>query len=122
VTRLLFPPVLPLRQVLPQRFSRDVLGVSGITDVLFYAGTNDFGDGVPPDQSITSLKNMVSILHTQGIKAIGATLISNVGQAGTTPATYAAHIEINDNERRKKGSSPIVQSKSSLTQTANPIS
>jgi hypothetical protein len=90
------PPVLPLRQVLPQRFSRDVLGVSGITDVLFYAGTNDFGDGVPPDQSIASLKNMVSILHTHGIKAIGATLISNIGQAGTTQATYDAHIQINN--------------------------
>jgi GDSL-like Lipase/Acylhydrolase family len=90
------PPVLPLRQVLPQRFSRDVLGVSGITDVLFYAGTNDFGDGVPPEQSIASLKNMVSILHTHGIKAIGATLISNIGQAGTTQATYDAHIQINN--------------------------
>jgi hypothetical protein len=89
------PPVLPLRQVLPQRFSRDILGVSGITDVLFYAGTNDFGDGVPPDQSIASLASMVSILHNHGIKAIGATLISNIGQAGTNDQTYAAHNQIN---------------------------
>jgi GDSL-like Lipase/Acylhydrolase family len=89
------PPVLPLRQVLPQRFSRDILGVSGTTDVIFYAGTNDFGDGVPPDQSIASLTNMVGILHSHGIKAIGATLISNVGQAGTTQATYDAHNQIN---------------------------
>jgi hypothetical protein len=28
------PQVLPLRQVLPQRFNRDILGVSGITDVI----------------------------------------------------------------------------------------
>ncbi|MBV8814391.1 MAG: hypothetical protein JO271_07865, partial [Verrucomicrobia bacterium] len=86
---------LPLRQVLPQRFSRDILGVSGITDVIFYIGTNDFGDGVPPAQSIASLQNMVSILRARGIKAIGSTLISNIGQAGTGPATYAAHDEIN---------------------------
>jgi hypothetical protein len=90
------PPVLPLRQVLPQRFNRDILGVSGITDVLFYVGTNDFGDGVPADESITSLKNMAIILHTHGIHAIGATLISNVNQAGTTQDTYAAHIAINN--------------------------
>jgi hypothetical protein len=90
------PAVLPLRQVLPQRFSRDILGVSGITDVVFYAGTNDFGDGVPAVQSIASLTSMVGILHTHGIKAIGATLISNIGQAGTTQATYDAHIQINN--------------------------
>jgi hypothetical protein len=89
------PQVLPLRQVLPQRFSRDILGVSGLTDVIFYAGTNDFGDGVLPDQSIASLANMVAILHSHGIKAIGATLISNIGQAGTTQATYDAHNRIN---------------------------
>lgn len=89
------PQVLPLRQVLPQRFGRDILGVSGITDVVFYAGTNDFGDGIPPAQSIASLTNMVGILHSRGIKAIGATLVSNIGQAGTTQATYDAHNQIN---------------------------
>jgi GDSL-like Lipase/Acylhydrolase family len=89
------PQVLPLRQVLPQRFNRDILGVSGITDVIFYAGTNDFGDGVPPAQSIASLTSMVGILHSNGIKAIGATLVSNIGQAGTTKATYDAHNQIN---------------------------
>jgi lysophospholipase L1-like esterase len=81
---------------MPQRFSRDILGVSGITDVIFYIGTNDFGDGVLPAQSIASLQSMVSILRSQGIKAIGSTLISNIGQAGTTQATYAAHIQINN--------------------------
>jgi GDSL-like Lipase/Acylhydrolase family len=89
------PQVLPLRQVLPQRFARDILGVSGITDVIFYAGTNDFGDGILPAQSIASLTNMVGILHSHGIKAIGATLVSNIGQAGTTQATYDAHNQIN---------------------------
>ena len=89
------PQVLPLRQVLPQRFNRDILGVSGITDVIFYAGTNDFGDGVPPTQSIASLTSMVGLLHSSGIKAIGATLVSNIGQAGTTQATYDAHNQIN---------------------------
>ncbi|HEX4583708.1 MAG TPA: GDSL-type esterase/lipase family protein [Burkholderiaceae bacterium] len=86
----------PLLQVLPERFSRDILGVSGVTDVLFYAGTNDIGDGIPPAQSIASLQSMVATLHSKGINAIGATLISNVGQAGTTEATYQAHNAIND--------------------------
>ena len=85
----------PLLQVLPERFNRDILGVSGVTDVIFYAGTNDFGDGIPAAQSIASLQSMVTILHGHGIRAIGATLISNVGQAGTTEATYVAHNTIN---------------------------
>jgi GDSL-like Lipase/Acylhydrolase family len=89
------PQTRPLLQVLPERFSRDVLGVSGITDVVFYAGTNDFGDGIPAVQSIASLQSMVAILHGKGINAIGGTLISNVGQAGTTEATYVAHDAIN---------------------------
>jgi hypothetical protein len=37
----------------------------------------------------------MSILHARGIKAIGSTLISNVGQAGTSAATYTAHNDIN---------------------------
>jgi GDSL-like Lipase/Acylhydrolase family len=85
----------PLLQVLPERFNRDVLGVSGVSDVVFYAGTNDFGDGIPPAQSIASLQTMVAKLHALGINAIGATVISNVGQAGTTQATYQAHDAIN---------------------------
>jgi hypothetical protein len=85
----------PLLQVLPERFSRDILGVSGVTDVLFYAGTNDFGDHIPSSQSIASLKSMVAILHASGIKAIGSTLITNVGQGGTSAATYTAHNDIN---------------------------
>jgi len=85
----------PLLQVLPERFDRDVLAASGITDVIFYAGTNDFGDNIPSCQSIISLSEMVTKLHNQGINAIGATLISNVHQNGTTTATYTAHDDIN---------------------------
>ena len=87
--------IRPLLQVLPERFSRDILGVSGVTDVIFYAGTNDFGDHIPATQSIASLKNMVAILHARGIKAVGSTLITDVGQAGTSAATVTAHNDIN---------------------------
>ena len=85
----------PLLQVLPERFDRDVLGTSGITDVVFYAGTNDFGDGMPSSQSIASLQSMVARLRGLGIHAIGSTLISNVQQGGTSAATYTAHNDIN---------------------------
>jgi len=95
VTLRAFPPCCLSDRCYLKRVSRDILGVSGITDVIFYAGTNDFGDGVPAVQSIMSLQSMVSILHSHGIKAIGATLISNIGQAGTTQATYDAHNTIN---------------------------
>ena len=85
----------PLLQVLPERFARDILGVSGVTDVLFYAGTNDFGDNIPASQSIAALQGMVAILHGRGINAVGSTLITNVGQGGTSAATYTAHNDIN---------------------------
>ena len=39
---------------------------------------------------------MAATLNWHGIKAIGATFISNIGQAGTTQATYTAHIQINN--------------------------
>jgi len=89
------PQTRPLLQVLPERFDRDVLGTSGVTDVVFYAGTNDFGDGIPSSQSIDSLKSMVAKVRARGIGAIGSTLISNVGQSGTNAATYTAHNDIN---------------------------
>src|SRR5467141_3068358 len=91
------PQTRPLLQVLPERFDRDVFGTSGVTAVVFYAGTNDFGDGIPSSQSIASLQGMVAKLHSQPmrINAIGGTLISNVHQAGTTTATYVAHDQIN---------------------------
>ena len=89
------PQRRPLLQVLPERFDRDILGVSGVTDVLFYAGTNDFGDGIPASQSIAALQGMVAKLHALGLNAIGSTLISNVGQAGTNEDTYVAHNTIN---------------------------
>src|ERR1700738_2470507 len=89
------PQMRPLPEVLPERFDRDVLGASGVTDVLFYAGTNDFGDGIPSSQIIASLQSMVAVRHAKGINAIGSTLITNVGQAGTSAATYTAHNDIN---------------------------
>ena len=46
-------------------------------------------------QSIASLQGMVAKLHARGINAIGSTLISNVGQGGTSAATYTAHNDIN---------------------------
>src|SRR6267143_1804540 len=46
-------------------------------------------------QSIASLQSMVAKLHARGINAIGSTLITNVGQAGTSAATYTAHNDIN---------------------------
>jgi len=90
------PQSLPLLQHLPERLSRDVLGVSGVTDVLFFAGTNDFGYGISVGQSIESLKHMVDVLHSYGIKAIGATLTSTVQPGSTSRTTYDAHQAIND--------------------------
>jgi hypothetical protein len=81
----------PLTEVMAERFDRDVLGVSGITDAVFYVGTNDWGDGIPPNESIASLTAMAAKLHALGLNAIGGTLISDVGQNGTDNNTMTAH-------------------------------
>lgn len=85
----------PLLQTMAERLDRDVLGTSGVTDVIFYVGTNDWGDKIPPDQSIASLKSMAAILRGRGIHVIGSTLITDVGQAGTDDLTMTAHNTIN---------------------------
>jgi lysophospholipase L1-like esterase len=74
------------------RLDRDVLGLSGLTAVVWLQGINDFGAGnATANALIAGLKEGISRLHAAGIKVIGATITSSLnctllptwGNAGT---------------------------------------
>jgi lysophospholipase L1-like esterase len=64
------------------RLDRDVLGLSGLTDVIWLEGINDVGGGHSTDSIIAGYQDIVSRLHAQGIKVYGATLTSALGVSG----------------------------------------
>ena len=72
------PPAPPARgpSVL-NRVNRDVLGTSGVTDVLLYVGGNDYGaNALPASDTIAAYQQLGQIIHGAGLKFIGATLTS----------------------------------------------
>jgi lysophospholipase L1-like esterase len=64
------------------RLDRDVLGLSGLTHVIWLEGINDIGAGTMTDAIIAGYKDVVGRLHVQGVKVFGATLTSALGISG----------------------------------------
>ena len=64
------------------RLDRDVLGLSGLTDVIWLEGINDLGGAHTTDSIIDGYKNVVGRLHNAGVKVYGATLTSALGVFG----------------------------------------
>ncbi|HYL14465.1 MAG TPA: GDSL-type esterase/lipase family protein [Terriglobales bacterium] len=61
------------------RLDRDVLGLSGLTDVVWLEGINDLGAGHTTDAIIGGYKNIVGRLHAKGIKVYAGTMTSALG-------------------------------------------
>lgn len=72
------------------RLDRDVLGLSGLTHVIWLEGINDLGAGYgntatenpvihTPQNIIAGYKDVVARLHHHGIKVYGATVVSALG-------------------------------------------
>jgi lysophospholipase L1-like esterase len=77
------------------RLDRDVLGLSGLTHIIWLEGINDLGEGYgqaglanpvienpiihTPANIIAGYKNVVGRLHAKGIKVYGATVTSALG-------------------------------------------
>ncbi len=77
----------PVRIQLPAprqsiELDRDVLGLSGLTHVIWLEGINDIGAGTATDSIIAGYQNVVGRLHAKGIKVYGATLTSALGISG----------------------------------------
>jgi lysophospholipase L1-like esterase len=64
------------------RLDRDVLGLSGLTDVIWLEGINDLGALHTTDAIIAGYKDVVSRLHAAGVKVYGATVTSALGVFG----------------------------------------
>jgi lysophospholipase L1-like esterase len=64
------------------RLDRDVLGLSGLTDVIWLEGINDIGAGHTTDAIIAGYRNVVGRLHDRGIKVYAGTVTSALGISG----------------------------------------
>lgn len=64
------------------RLDRDVLGLSGLTDVIWLEGINDIGAGHTTDSIIAGYQNVVGRLHARGIKVFAGTPTSALGISG----------------------------------------
>ena len=100
------------------RLDRDVLGLSGLTHVIWLEGINDLGAGyagtgeVPlvhtPENIIAGYQNVIGRLHAKGIKVYGATVVSALGlnnpAQGWDLTTFPTFLATGDN-------GPVVESK-----------
>jgi len=64
------------------RLDRDVLGLSGLTHVIWLEGINDIGAGHTTDAIIAGYQNIVGRLHARGIKVFAGTVTSALGISG----------------------------------------
>ncbi len=64
------------------RLDRDVLGLSGLTDVIWLEGINDIGAGHSTDSIIAGYQDIVGRLHAKSIKVYAGTLTSALGISG----------------------------------------
>jgi len=64
------------------RLDRDVLGLSGLSHVIWLEGINDIGAGTTTDAIIAGYRDVVARLHARGIKVYAGTLTSALGISG----------------------------------------
>lgn len=69
-------------QAATDRLDRDVLALSGLTHVVWLEGINDLGatPAHTPAAIIAGYQDVVARLHAKGVKVIGATVTSALGQ------------------------------------------
>jgi lysophospholipase L1-like esterase len=79
-----------------ERFDRDVLSHHGVTDVVFFMGTNDIRRGATAAAVIAGLTSMVQRAKAKNLHTIGVTIIPrhNVAPAGTNTGWDAAKTSI----------------------------
>lgn len=73
-----------------QRLDRDVLGLSGLTHVVWLEGINDTPASTP-DLVIAGYENVVARLHAAGVKVVGATITSALNPTLTNPAAIESN-------------------------------
>lgn len=92
-----------------ERLERDVLSHAGVTDVIFFMGTNDVRRGASAAQVTAGVSQLVQRVKAKGLRIFGATIIPrhNVPASGTNTgwndAKSATRREINDWIRTRAG-------------------
>ena len=82
-----------------ERLDRDVLGLSGVTTVIWLEGINDLGTAkATPEAVIAGFKEGIARLHARGVHVIGATIVSSLNSTAThgTPEVDARRKAINE--------------------------
>lgn len=79
------------------RLDRDVLGLSGLTHVIWLEGINDLGARTTPQAVIAGYQNVVGRLHARGVKVFGATVTSALGMVNPAEGWYAGYTGGGDN-------------------------
>ena len=79
------------------RLDRDVLGIPGLSTVIWLEGINDISNGASAAEIIDGFKEGVKRLRARGIRVIGATILPALGAAGPggTAAADAQRQEVN---------------------------
>ena len=75
------------------RLDRDVLGLAGLTHVVWLEGINDLGGGTQSDPVIQGYQNVVGRLHAKNIKVAGATVLSSLSPTGTGYGSAAVNAQ-----------------------------
>jgi lysophospholipase L1-like esterase len=65
-----------------ERLERDVLGLSGLSTVIWLEGINDLSAGATAEAVIEGLRQGVARLRARGVRVIGATITAALGAAG----------------------------------------
>ena len=80
-----------------KRLDRDILGIAGLTAVVWLEGINDLGRGQnTPATVIEGYKQVAARLHARGVRVIGATLTSSLRSGpydDRLPAAWKANME-----------------------------
>jgi lysophospholipase L1-like esterase len=105
-----YPPPFAGGPSAQQRLDRDVLGLSGVSSVIWLEGTNDFGkagEGVTVAAVEAGVKDVVDRLRArlQGVRIIGATLTPDLGSTNPdhgSPGEDASRRSYNDFVRTTK--------------------
>ena len=82
-----------------QRLDRDVLGLSGLSHVVWLEGINDTPASTP-DLVIAGYQNVVARLHAVDVKVVGATITSALNPTLTDPAAIASN-QLEDQYRKQ---------------------
>jgi lysophospholipase L1-like esterase len=74
------------------RLDRDVLGLSGVTAVIWFEGINDLSAGASAESVIEGIRTGVATLRARrpGLKIIQATITSSLGSTNGTPRVRRA--------------------------------